>query len=911
MTSSALSSTRDPPCISAPIAAVTLEPFQAPGGSQLAHLGPVDKHKSWGRFRKAVNTMSKVTDVFGPINDAVAPLVSLMDEFLTITETQEGYQDLRAQWAPLLDVLEKHDSAATPPSIAKSIAELGSKIKEEIDNAEQNRHTGSMSRLWNKEQDAEMVRKCYEIIQTHIQGFTVNAKIDEWKITIERETETRLKGLPNSLDAQYRSAKALELGRGGCTEYTRAEVLEQMRAWAHDAESERIYWLNGMAGTGKTTIAYSLCERLEKGNKLAASFFCSRQLPECRDVMRIVPSIVYQLSRLFPPFRRAISTVLESNPDFHNQPILEQFDQLLIQPMSQVKDRLPSGLVVVVDALDECDHEESVAKILDVLFSRASDLPIRFFVTSRPEQTILNRMRNQQSEGVNLEMRLHELAHRTVQKDIRTYLRAEFAPTNLSVSDAAYDILVERSGVLFIYAATVVRYVLTKNSAKRETRLAELLDMSTSWANESTKRLDDLYTAILDAAYDDEEMTDRDRGEMLLVLHTVACALEPLSQIVMAGLLQLEYGERSVRAALLPLSSVLQVSDATGTITTLHESFRDYLLDRSRSGARFYCDAKEHNSKLFRLCFDQISIPKRPFNILGLESSFVLDTDIPDLTARVNKVVSGELLYACRYWGAHLRMADYGHELAGMLLDFLSKRLLLWMEVMNLAECFTDGTRAMYELEKWTRSVEGLDEETRLLLRDACAFMSAYASSPARHSTPHLYVSALPFWPANSPVARLYQKGTTRIVNQRSTAMKARRVVPLTISEAQSPVLCVAYSPNGLHLVSGSYDETVRIWDARTGEQLRQPLQGHTGRVLSVAYSPDGAYIVSGSSDNTVCIWDARTGEQVRHPLQGHTNSVRSVAYSPDGAYIVSGSSDNTVCIWDARTGEQARQPLQ
>ncbi|KAG9119840.1 hypothetical protein FRC07_004929, partial [Ceratobasidium sp. 392] len=729
MTSSALSSTPYPPGTSAPIAGVTPELFQAPGGSQPAPIHPVDKHKSWGRFRRAVDAMSKVTDVFGPLNDAVGPLVSLMD-------TQEGYQDLRAQWAPLLDILEQHDVAATPPSIAKSIAELGLKIKGEIDHVEQNRHTGGVSRLWNAEQDAEVLRKCYEHIQTHIQRFTVNAKIDEWKVIMERETETRLKGLPNSLDAQYRSAKALELGRGGCTEDTRTEVLEQMQAWAHNTESERIYWLNGMAGTGKTTIAYSLCERLEKDNKLAASFFCSRQLPECRDVNLIVPSIVYQLSRLFPSFRRTISAVLESNPDVHNQPILEQFDQLLIQPMSQVKDKLPSGLAVVVDALDECDHEKSVAKMLEALLSRASDLPIRFFVTSRPEATISNRMRSQRSEGVKMEMRLHNLARPTVQNDIRAYLKAEFESA-LHMSDADYDVLVERSGVLFIYAATVVRYVSHKDFAMGAERLAELLRVSTSSANESTKRLDVLYTAIVSAAYDDDGLTDSDRRRMLLVLHTVVCALEPLSQIIVAGLLKIDR-EQSVRAALLPLLSVLQVSETTGIIATLHESFRDYLLDRSRSGDRFYCDAKEHNSKLSRLCFDQISIPKRPFNILDLESSFVLDTDVPDFRARVKKAISGQLLYACRYWGAHMRMANYGHELVKTLLEFLSERLLLWMEVMNLAGSFADGTGAMYEMEEWSRSVEGLDEDTRLLLRDACAFMSAYTSSPARLSTPHL-----------------------------------------------------------------------------------------------------------------------------------------------------------------------------
>ncbi|KAG9122042.1 hypothetical protein FRC07_001733, partial [Ceratobasidium sp. 392] len=702
MASSALSSTPDPLGGSALIAGLASEPIQSHGGPPPTPLDQVGKQKSWDMFRISADALSKVGDMFGPLKEAVRPLVSFMDAFQTITENQEDFQELKAQLAPLLEILEQHDSAATPPSIAKSIAELGLKIKGEIDRVEQNQHKGGVSRLWNAEQDAEVLQKCHEHIRTHIQRFTVNAETDKWKIAIERETETRLKGLPNSLDAQYRSAKALELDRGGCTEDTRVELLEQMRAWAHDAKSERIYWLNGMAGTGKTTIAYSLCERLEKDNKLAASFFCSRQLPECRDVKRIVPSIVYQLSRLFPPFRRAISTVLESNPDVHNQPILEQFDQLFIQPMSQVKDKLPSGLAVVVDALDECEHEKSVAKMLEALLSRASDLPIRFFVTSRPEPTILKRMRDSKLERMNLEMRLHEIAQPTVKQDIMTYLRAEFEPANLSVSDADYDLLVEQSGVLFIYAATVVRYVSSKDFVRGRTRLDELLGMSTSSANESTKGLDVLYTAILDAAYDDKELTASDRGEMLLVLHTVVCALEPLSQIVVAGLLKLK-GEQSVRAALLPLLSVLQVSDATGTITTLHESFRDYLLDRSRSGARFYCDAKEHNSKLSRLCFDQISMPKRTFNILDLESSFVLDTDVPDFRARVKKAISGELLYACRYWGAHMRMANYGHELVKTLLEFLSERLLLWMEVMNLAGSFADGTGAMYEMEEWSR----------------------------------------------------------------------------------------------------------------------------------------------------------------------------------------------------------------
>ena len=113
----------------------------------------------------------------------------------------------------------------------------------------------------------------------------------------------------------------------------------------------------------------------------------------------------------------------------------------------------------------------------------------------------------------------------------------------------------------------------------------------------------------------------------------------------------------------------------------------------------------------------------------------------------------------------------------------------------------------------------------------------------------------------------------------------------------------VAFSPDGRHIVSGSYDSTIRLWDAQTGDQVGNPLQAHTHPVWSVTFSPDGKYIVSGSNDGTIQLWDAQTGGQVGKPLRGHTNSVWSVAFSPDGRHIVSGSSDSTIRLWDAWTG--------
>ncbi len=123
-------------------------------------------------------------------------------------------------------------------------------------------------------------------------------------------------------------------------------------------------------------------------------------------------------------------------------------------------------------------------------------------------------------------------------------------------------------------------------------------------------------------------------------------------------------------------------------------------------------------------------------------------------------------------------------------------------------------------------------------------------------------------------------------------------------------MLSVAFSPNGQHIISGSSDRTIRIWDAKTGATVGDPLEGHTGQVVCVTCSPNGQYIISASNDMTIQIWDAETGAAIGKPLKGHTEGVHSVAYSPNGQHIISGSADRTIRIWDAKTGAPVGKPL-
>jgi hypothetical protein len=112
----------------------------------------------------------------------------------------------------------------------------------------------------------------------------------------------------------------------------------------------------------------------------------------------------------------------------------------------------------------------------------------------------------------------------------------------------------------------------------------------------------------------------------------------------------------------------------------------------------------------------------------------------------------------------------------------------------------------------------------------------------------------------------------------------------------------VCYSPDGSRIASGSWDQTVKVWDSQSGTEVAT-LRGHTFAVWSVCYSPDGSRIASGS-DGTVKVWDSQSGTEVA-TLRGHTRQVTCVCYSPDGSRIASGSYDQTVKVWDSQSGTE------
>ncbi|QRV84771.1 Notchless protein [Ceratobasidium sp. AG-Ba] len=373
------------------------------GTGQRAQTQPTDAHQTlpqsgfpgWAGLKRLATALNNSADGFGPLKEATEMLVSLVSTFETAAANRKDFQDLKAELDDLFGEIETYISEPAQVIMTSSVRNIARGIKREGDFLEALAHRGTMNAYLNAQQDAEDIFACYRRISGMLQRLTLNTTRDIRREVSEMATENHLQRLPNSPAAYYCSNNSASLRRR-CTRDTRIDVLKELHEWARTSTSKKIYWMNGMAGTGKTTIAYTLCKELEKSETLAASFFCSRQLPECRDVNRIVPTIAYQLARFSSPFRQAVCAVLRDNPDVYNKPVDEQFQHLVTTPLKTVKDALPTDLVVVIDALDECDAETGVSDILDVMLLHAKTLPLRFFVSSRPDSNILSHMRQKQ-----------------------------------------------------------------------------------------------------------------------------------------------------------------------------------------------------------------------------------------------------------------------------------------------------------------------------------------------------------------------------------------------------------------------------------------------------------------------------------------------------------------------------------
>ena len=191
-----------------------------------------------------------------------------------------------------------------------------------------------------------------------------------------------LNGCQRAHGAGYRHGN-----RNGCLKGTRESVLAEIEHWTEDFEWPPIFWLNGLTGTGKSTIAQTVAEMLFADGHLGASFFCSRGVEDRSNLQLIFPTLAFQLAQQYPEFRLSLIPLLQSNPDLTHESLQNQMQKFLVKPLQSTD----ISTVVVIDALDECKDDEPESAILLVLGQLVSGIPgVKFLITSRPEMHIMS-----------------------------------------------------------------------------------------------------------------------------------------------------------------------------------------------------------------------------------------------------------------------------------------------------------------------------------------------------------------------------------------------------------------------------------------------------------------------------------------------------------------------------------------
>ena len=273
-------------------------------------------------------------------------------------------------------------------------------------------------------------------------------------------------------------------------EGTRVSLLNELQQWSMDLTAPPIFWLDGMAGTGKSAIARSFCRFLEHKQLLGGSFFCRRGHESRANVKRILPTLAWFLAHQNSQYQAALLEKLRDAPDIVDYGINRQVEFLLETPFRRIpiiqrdtRARRPP-LVLTIDALDECTDAQEVEQLLKKLLSVCNDLPVKFFLTSRPERHIVANFESVRS-NIHRILRLHDIEQDIVEADILLYLNKQLNDIRLSSRVPSswptlrdINTLTRLSGKLFIYAFTVAKYIAAKNHVKRLQTLTRLTEVT-------------------------------------------------------------------------------------------------------------------------------------------------------------------------------------------------------------------------------------------------------------------------------------------------------------------------------------------------------------------------------------------------------------------------------------------------
>ncbi|KAL6904116.1 WD40 repeat-like protein [Trichoderma evansii] len=797
-------------------------------------------------------------------------------------------------------------------------------------------------------------REIHDIVATidrQKANIVLNMSIEQTSILIDVHQEFVLSKLRVAEAATFDSSVDGE--QSYCLPGTRTQVIAQIRQWSTEQSGQSIFWLNGMAGTGKSTISRTVAQLSSNNDVLGASFFFKRGEGNRGRATFLFTTIAAQLVRRLPSIAPHIREVLVTDPFIHEKPLNDQFQRLIIDPLRKNPRCWGPNLLIVIDALDECGSEDDMRTLISV-FSKAQNTispRVKFFLTSRPELPI--RLGFEKIGGKYDNLLLATVPATTIARDIELFMQDKLhtikTDYNMSVSEhrkiasdwPGKDVLqklVATAIPLFIAAATICRFLSDRRLGSPHNQLNKLLEYQTI----KISGLDMTYFPVLDRLI--AGLSPSKRQEVLdsfrYLIGSIIVLAQPLSIRSLSHILSVSTD--IIEDQLDLLHSVLSIpTDLDTPVRLLHLSFRDFLVDAEETSSKtpFWVDEKESHSKLYSQCLGLLTRVLKE-DICCLRSPGTLQSEINQTV--IDEYLPAEIQYACMHWTYHRKLSnrricdnDETHK-------FLESYLLNWLEALSILK---QSSESVYMIDDLIEKLEETDAQVvGNLLQDARRFVlanlgtmnkaplqiysSALIFAPEKSIVRELFNTSIPSWLTTRPIMQsnwdpclatfetLFVHGAQILsfpTSDRFIFLSRRRMEiwdmrRISCIDVYDDVISesVNFSSDGRELFYLSGNEILQVMSTTTRSCIAE-LRGHTDKIIEAMFSTDGQQLASLSRDGSLKIWDRATCRcTASYPINPGDQFIRGdwmIGFSPDGTSFLMMSKGNVQFLNTRATG--------
>jgi NACHT domain len=468
---------------------------------------------------------------------------------------------------------------------------------------------------------------------------------------------------------------------------------------------EKIYWLKDAAGTGKTTVAATCARDWQVKQTLAGRFFFTPNSEASSGIDRFCTTVAKDIAFLVPSLDSVITAALDElsrlRCGFH-----EQFERLISKPLQSSK--LSHPVILIFDALDNCDHDGRRMLLSCLLEHLPSLSHVKVLLTSRPSPDIVDILSKSSLVG-GQEVQLLDI-HDEIRTDVRIYVHS----TLTRLENQEREKVVEYSGGLFIVAATACR--MLRLSAQPTALLQKLLTA------DSKDHLDELYLEVLRQAV----WNGGAHEKMMSILQIIIVTLQPVSINTIAHFLSAKF---DVGKFVQDLGAVLKDGHPERPIKVLHPTFREFMAEEDRANG-FLVNPVSSHALAAMGCLNalQQALDDDLLRLRNQHQVLPRNEDVQDLNSRLAVATTAAVRYASSYWTHHVAASLNDTELWSRTLEFLTTRLLNWLELMSWRGNLGDCVKGLSQLR--TTMLRSLREQQGSAVRALPPIISSDADLP-------------------------------------------------------------------------------------------------------------------------------------------------------------------------------------